>query len=156
MREFSVGQDGLLSWSPPVPPNEVILHYNVIISTATSGEVVSVIEEWDQLTINVSNYGEINMDYNVTVYTKSLLVYSGTSDNGHPEKWTTSLQYSSTAYSYVVYLRGRDFKQWTLNNGLNTRPQCVPYLDVPLYTTKGIFFEKYCHIHPTGKSCHIN
>ena len=69
MREFSVGQDGLLSWSPPVPPNGVILHYNVIISTATSGEVVSIIDEWEQLTIDVSNYGEINMDYNVTVRT---------------------------------------------------------------------------------------
>ena len=67
MREFSVRQDGLLSWSPPVPPNGVILHYNVIISTATSGEVVSIIEEWEKLTIDVSNYGEINMDYNVTV-----------------------------------------------------------------------------------------
>ena len=69
MREFSVGQDGLLSWSPPVPPNGVILHYNVIISTATSGDVVSIIEDWDQLNIDVSNYGEINMDYNVTVRT---------------------------------------------------------------------------------------
>ena len=66
MREFSVGQDGLLSWSPPVPPNGVILHYNVIISTATSGEVVSIVEE-EQLTIDVSNYENINMDYNVTV-----------------------------------------------------------------------------------------
>ena len=67
MREFSEGQDRLLSWCPPVPPNGVILHYNVIISTATSGEVVSIIEEWDQLNNNVSNYGNINMDYNVTV-----------------------------------------------------------------------------------------
>ena len=71
MREFSVGQDGLLSWSPPVPPNGVILHYNVIISTATTGEVVSTIEEWDKLTIDVSKYGEINIDYNVTVRTYS-------------------------------------------------------------------------------------
>ena len=71
MREVSVGQDGLLSWSPPVPPNGVILHYNVIISTATSGEVVSIIEDWDQLNIDVSNYGDINMDYNVTVRTYS-------------------------------------------------------------------------------------
>ena len=73
MRQFSVGQDGLLSWSPPVPPNGVILHYNVIISTATSGELVSIIEEWDQLNIDVSNYGDINMDYNVTVRTETAL-----------------------------------------------------------------------------------
>ena len=27
-------------------------------------------------------------------------------------------------------------EEGTLNNGLNTRPQCVPYLEVPLYTNK--------------------
>ena len=84
MREFSVGQDGLLSWSPPVPPNGVILHYNVIISTATTGEVVSIIEDWDQLNIDVSNYGEINMDYNVTVrtYTNKYFFRSGDMNGG--------------------------------------------------------------------------
>ena len=65
--EFAVGENGVLSWSSPVPPNGVILYYNVIISTADSGQVVTRIEQWDALTINVSDDGEINMDYNVTV-----------------------------------------------------------------------------------------
>ncbi|CAI8021671.1 Putative insulin-like peptide receptor, partial [Geodia barretti] len=65
--EFVVGENGVLSWSSPVPPNGVILYYNVIISTADSGQLVTRIEELDVLTIDVSNYGKINMDYNVTV-----------------------------------------------------------------------------------------
>jgi hypothetical protein len=62
--EFVVGENGVLSWSSPVPSNGVILYYNVIIS---SGQLVTRVEELDVLTIDVSNYGEINMDYNVTV-----------------------------------------------------------------------------------------
>ncbi|CAI8031556.1 Ephrin type-A receptor 4-A, partial [Geodia barretti] len=64
--EFVVGENGVLSWSSPVPPNGVILYYNVIISTADSGQLVTRVEELDVLTIDVSNYGEMNMDYNVT------------------------------------------------------------------------------------------
>ena len=64
MTEFVVGENGVLSWSSPVPPNGVILYYNVII---TSGQLVTRIVELDVLTIDVSSYGEINMDYNVTV-----------------------------------------------------------------------------------------
>ena len=66
MTEFVVGENGVLSWSSPVPPNGVILYYNVIISTADS-QLVTRVEELDVLTIDVSKYGEINMDYNVTV-----------------------------------------------------------------------------------------
>ena len=65
--EFVVEENGVLSWSSPVPPNGVILYYNVIISTADSGQLVTRVEELDVLTIDVSNYGEINMDNNVTV-----------------------------------------------------------------------------------------
>ena len=67
MTEFVVGENGVLSWSSPVPPNGVILYYNVIISTADSGQLVTRVEELDILTIDVSNYREMNMDYNVTV-----------------------------------------------------------------------------------------
>ena len=68
MTEFVVEENGVLSWSSPVPPNGVILYYNVIISTADSGHlVITRVEELDVLTIDVSDYGEINMDYNVTV-----------------------------------------------------------------------------------------
>jgi hypothetical protein len=65
--EFVVGENGVLGWSPPVPSNGVILYYNAIISTVDSGQQVARVEELDVLTIDVSNYGEINMDYNVTV-----------------------------------------------------------------------------------------
>ena len=67
MTEFVVEPNGVLSWSSPVPPNGVILYYNVIISTADSGQLVTRVEELEVLTIDVCNYGEINMDYNVTV-----------------------------------------------------------------------------------------
>ena len=67
MREFDVGENGVLSWSPPVPPNGDILYYNVIITRADSGELVIRVEELYDLTIDVSDYGEINMDYNISV-----------------------------------------------------------------------------------------
>ena len=67
MTEFVVGENGVLGWSSPVPPNGVILYYNVILSTADSGKLVTRVEEVDVLTVDVSKYGEINMDYNVTV-----------------------------------------------------------------------------------------
>ena len=69
MTEFVVGENGVLSWSSPVPPNGVILYYNVIISTADSGQLVTRVEQLNPSTIDVSNYGKINMDYNVTVMT---------------------------------------------------------------------------------------
>ena len=40
MTEFDVGENGVLSWSPPVPPNGDILYYNVIITRADTGELV--------------------------------------------------------------------------------------------------------------------
>ena len=65
--EFDMGENGVLSWSPPVPPNGDILYYNVIITRADTGELVIRVEELYVLTIDVSKYGEINMDYNLTV-----------------------------------------------------------------------------------------
>ena len=47
MTEFVVEDNGVLSWSFPVPPNGVILYYNVIISTADSGQLVTRVEELD-------------------------------------------------------------------------------------------------------------
>ena len=72
--EFDVGENGVLSWSPPVPPNGDILYYNVIITRADTGELVIRLEELYVLTIDVSDYGEINMDYNITVRTHLLFV----------------------------------------------------------------------------------
>ena len=67
MTEFDVGENGVLSWSPPVPPNGDILYYNVIITRADTGELVIRLEELYDITIDVSKYGEINMDYNISV-----------------------------------------------------------------------------------------
>ena len=70
MREFDVGENGenrVLSWSPPVPLNGDILYYNVIITRADTGELVIRVEELYNSTIDVSDYGEINMDYNISV-----------------------------------------------------------------------------------------
>ena len=67
MTEFDVGENGVLSWSPPVPSNGDILYYNVIITRADTGELVIRVEEFNDLTIDVSKYGEINLDYNITV-----------------------------------------------------------------------------------------
>ena len=61
MTEFDVGENGVLSWSPPVPPNGDILYYNVIITRADTGELVIRVEELYVLTIDVSDYGEINV-----------------------------------------------------------------------------------------------
>ena len=66
MTEFVVGENGVLSWSPPVPPNGDILYYNVIITRADTGELVIRVELYVS-TIDVSEYGNTKMDYNVTV-----------------------------------------------------------------------------------------
>ena len=68
MSEFMVGEDGVLSWSPPVPLNGVILHYNVIITRADTGELVRRVDVFEGQSIDLTEYGaEIGMDYNVTV-----------------------------------------------------------------------------------------
>ena len=110
MGQFSVGQDELLSWSPPVPPNGVILHYNVIISTATSGEVVSIVEEWEQLTIDVSNYGEINMDYNVTVRTYINKYFFRSGDvNGGSFPWKSMSHKLGIELTFSTHVNSRSY-----------------------------------------------
>ena len=66
--EFVVGENGVLSWSSPVPPNGVILYYNVIISTADSGQlVVTRVEELHIPKIDLRVHGDIGKAYNVVV-----------------------------------------------------------------------------------------
>ena len=72
VEQFSVGEDGVLSWSPPVPPNGVILYYNVIISTPSSGELGNSIEMSYDMNINLYQYltfdsGIYNIKVTVTV-----------------------------------------------------------------------------------------
>ena len=58
----------VVSWSPPVPPNGIILYYNIRITRADNGELVRSIEELNVLTIDVSDYNiDIDTEYNVTV-----------------------------------------------------------------------------------------
>ena len=54
MREFDVGEDGVLRWSPPVPPNGVILYYNVIIT--------KVIEKFNDTNLELSPYGTYTVE----------------------------------------------------------------------------------------------
>ena len=56
----------VVSWSPPVPPNGIILYYNVRISNADSGELILFVEELDATRIDISRYtttdGELTVE----------------------------------------------------------------------------------------------
>ena len=67
VREFDVGENGVLSWSPPVPPNGDILYYNVIITRPESGELVDTIEQCDNRSVDLSAYRENDGKFRVKV-----------------------------------------------------------------------------------------
>ena len=67
MTEIELGEDGVLRWSAPVPPNGVILHYNVIITRADTGDLIIRIEQLEILSIDLHMYGEIGQEYIVRV-----------------------------------------------------------------------------------------
>ena len=67
MIDITVSDDTVVSWLPPVPPNGVILYYNIRIIRADTGTVVKIIEELNVLTIDISDFLETNIDYNVAV-----------------------------------------------------------------------------------------
>ena len=46
----------VVSWSSPVPPNGVILHYNIRISRNDTGELVVFIEEFNARQLDVTQY----------------------------------------------------------------------------------------------------
>ena len=61
--------------------------------------------------------------------------YSGTSDNGHSEEWTTSLQWTHCSPpAYILSIPQK--KGQSLNNGQNACTQLVHYSEVPLYTER--------------------
>ena len=70
MTEIELGEDGVLRWSAPVPPNGVILHYNVIITRANTGELVTRLEEFEEQSIDTSDYIEFDIDHNFTVMSR--------------------------------------------------------------------------------------
>ena len=59
MIDITVSDDTVVSWLPPVPPNGVILYYNIRIIRADTGTVVKIIEELNVLTIDISEYNII-------------------------------------------------------------------------------------------------
>ena len=67
-----------------------------------------------------------------------MCIYSGTSDNGHSEEWTTSLQWiHCSPPAYILSIPPK--KGQLLNNEQNARPQCVHYSEVPyIQQYKGI------------------
>ena len=60
--------DTVVSWSPPDPPNGVILYYNINITNADSGDLVILIEELNTTSIDVAKYGETGGEYIIEVY----------------------------------------------------------------------------------------
>ena len=61
--------------------------------------------------------------------------YSGTSDNGHSEEWTTFLQWTHCVPPTYVYIANTFLPPKSgqpLNNGQNARPQRVHYSEVPV------------------------
>jgi len=57
-----------VSWSPPDPPNGVIIFYNIMITHMDSGELEQLIEVFNETSIDISNYVDSNGDYNVQVH----------------------------------------------------------------------------------------
>ena len=57
----------VLSWSPPNPPNGVILYYNIRITHLDSGDVVATADAFSNTTIDVSDYIDSNGEFSVEV-----------------------------------------------------------------------------------------
>ena len=57
----------VLSWSPPNPPNGIILYYNIRITHSDSGELVATVEAFSNTTIDISDYIDSNGKFNVEV-----------------------------------------------------------------------------------------
>ena len=59
----------VVSWSPPVPPNGVILYYNVKITRADNGELLVFISELNDTKIDVTNYNfhKSGVEYSIQV-----------------------------------------------------------------------------------------
>ena len=65
----------VVSWSPPVPPNGVILYYNVRITRADNGGIVSDIEMINTSTVDISEHVGDDGDYFVMVRLLNGVVY---------------------------------------------------------------------------------
>ena len=64
-----VPSDGsTVSWSPPDPPNGMIIYYNIRITHVDSGEVEQFIEVFFDTSIDISYHVDSNGDYSVQVH----------------------------------------------------------------------------------------
>ena len=66
MSDISVS-DTVVSWSPPDPPNGIILYYNVRITNADNGDLLIVFDGLNATSIDVAKYEETGGEYNVEV-----------------------------------------------------------------------------------------
>ena len=57
----------VVSWSPPDPPNGIILYYNIRINNSDNGDLVAFIQEQNVTSIDVALYGESGGKYTVEV-----------------------------------------------------------------------------------------
>ena len=57
-----------VSWSPPNPPNGIIIYYNIRITHPDSGEVEQSIKIINDTSIDISNYITSNGDFFVQVH----------------------------------------------------------------------------------------
>ena len=57
----------VVRWSPPDPPNGVILYYNIRINNSDNGNLVAFIQEQNVTSIDVAVYGESGGKYTVEV-----------------------------------------------------------------------------------------
>ena len=64
----------VVSWSPPDPPNGVILYYNIRINNSDNGDLVAFIQERNVTSIDVAVYGVPGGKYTVEVKKSCTLV----------------------------------------------------------------------------------
>ena len=115
------------------------------LCVSTNDDQVKVLA-WGDETHGSSIRKSSQNDRALYISTEVWLKYSGTSDNGHYEEWTTSLQWTNCSpptYIIIVHTFLPQKKGQPLNNGQNTPPQSVHYSEVPLYPI--IHDKKYIH-----------
>ena len=66
--EFEPLDGSTVSWSPPDPPNGMIIYYNIRITHSESGELEQFIEVFSETSIDVSDYVDSNGYFSVQVH----------------------------------------------------------------------------------------
>ena len=66
--EFEPLDGSTVSWSPPDPPNGMIIYYNIRITHTESGELEWFIELFTGISIDVSDYVDSNGYFSVQVH----------------------------------------------------------------------------------------